>query len=131
MPFRHLIFYKMYFFKKLFQEYHQAVKQFGSRSGRTFFRPELGSNCLQSISVDDSKQSLNEFKKIFQEYQQIFKQFGSRYQARHLGANFLQQSSVDNKKVKGTGMPKTVITKNYKESFSCFNYNHMEILNIS
>ena len=31
-----LIFFKINFFEKLFQEYNQGVKQFGSRSGLTF-----------------------------------------------------------------------------------------------
>ena len=31
-------FFKINFFEKIFQEYHQSVKQFGSRSGPTFFR---------------------------------------------------------------------------------------------
>ena len=30
------IFFKNQLFKKIFQEYHQSVKQFGSRSGPTF-----------------------------------------------------------------------------------------------
>ena len=33
---RLLLFFKSNFFEKLFQEYHQSVKQFGSRSGPTF-----------------------------------------------------------------------------------------------
>ena len=33
---RWLNFFKIYYFKKFFQEYHQSVKQFGSRSGLTF-----------------------------------------------------------------------------------------------
>ena len=32
---RLLIFFKINFFKKFFQEYHQSFKQFGSRSGQT------------------------------------------------------------------------------------------------
>ena len=32
-----LIFFKSTFTAKFFQEYHQSVKQFGSRSGRTFY----------------------------------------------------------------------------------------------
>ena len=34
--------------KKIFQEYHQRVKQLGSRSG-----PDLGPNCLARLSADD------------------------------------------------------------------------------
>ena len=33
-----LIFFKIYFFEKLLQEYHQSVNQIGSRSGPTFCR---------------------------------------------------------------------------------------------
>ena len=35
---RLLIFFKINFFEKFFPEYHQSVKQFGSRSGPTFCR---------------------------------------------------------------------------------------------
>ena len=37
------IFLKLLFFKNIFQEYHQSVKQFGSRSGPTFCRFWSGS----------------------------------------------------------------------------------------
>ena len=47
-------FFKIiFFFEKLFQEYHQSVKQFGSRSGPTFW-PDLVPNSLQTLSADDS-----------------------------------------------------------------------------
>ena len=36
--------------KTVFQERHQIIKQFGSRSGPTF---SLGLNCLQRLSADD------------------------------------------------------------------------------
>ena len=36
-------FFKINFFEKFFQEYHQNVKQFGSRSGLTFSRALSGS----------------------------------------------------------------------------------------
>ena len=35
---RLLIFFKINFFEKFFQEYHLSVKQIGSRSGPTFCR---------------------------------------------------------------------------------------------
>ena len=38
--------------KKIFQEHHQSVKQFGSRLGPTFC-PDLGPNCLYQLSADD------------------------------------------------------------------------------
>ena len=37
-------FFKINFFEKLFQEYNQSVKQFGSRR---FIGPDLGPNCLR------------------------------------------------------------------------------------
>ena len=54
-----LNFYRLLFFfkltlEKIFREYHQRVKQFGSRSGPTFSRPDLGTNCLQKLSADDT-----------------------------------------------------------------------------
>ena len=39
-------FFKINFFNKFFQEHHQSVLQFGSRSGWTFCP-----NCLQWLSV--------------------------------------------------------------------------------
>ena len=44
-------FLKINFFKKFFQEYHQSVKQFGSRSK---CRPDLELNCSQRLSADDT-----------------------------------------------------------------------------
>ena len=35
-------FFKLNFYEKLFQEYHQSVKHFGPRSGPTFCRADLG-----------------------------------------------------------------------------------------
>ena len=48
-------FSKLIFCKKLFQEYHQSVKQFGCRSGQTISRPDLGPNCWQRLSADDTR----------------------------------------------------------------------------
>ena len=60
--FGHLsFFFKINFFKKLFQEDHQSVYQFGSRSGpifchaRSFVGPDLGANCLQKLLTDDTR----------------------------------------------------------------------------
>ena len=39
------IFYKIYFFKKLFQEHYQSVKRSGG--------PDLDPNCLQRLPPDD------------------------------------------------------------------------------
>ena len=52
-----LFFFKINFFKNNFQEYHQSVKQFGSRSGPSFVRPDLDPNCL---SVAGKELNLNE-----------------------------------------------------------------------
>ena len=46
-----LIFFKVSLFEKFFQEYHQSVKQFGSRS----VGPDLVPNCLPKISADDTR----------------------------------------------------------------------------
>ena len=46
---RLLIFFKITFFKKLFQQYHQSVKQFGSRSGPTFCRTWTGTKLFAKI----------------------------------------------------------------------------------
>ena len=47
-------FFKINFFEKVFQEYHQSVKQFGCRSGLTFVGPDPIRNCLQKLSADDT-----------------------------------------------------------------------------
>ena len=41
------VFFFKEFSKKLFQEYHQNVQQFVSRSGPTFVGPDLGPFCLK------------------------------------------------------------------------------------
>ena len=54
-------------FQIFFQEYHQSVKQFGSRSGMTFHNARSGSNCLQKLSTDNTcKQELNSNPIYFQ-----------------------------------------------------------------
>ena len=59
---RLLILFKINFFEKFFQVYHQSVKQFESRSGLTkmdpdlarhFVGPDLDPNCLQRLSAED------------------------------------------------------------------------------
>ena len=53
-------FFKIYFLrKKIFCEYHrQSVNQIVSRSGLTFvghfFGPDLGPNCFQMLSAEDT-----------------------------------------------------------------------------
>ena len=49
-----IFFLKPIFRKKIFYEYDQSVKQFGSRPGPTFVGPGLGPNCLQRLSADDT-----------------------------------------------------------------------------
>ena len=46
-------FFKINFFKKIFQEHYHSVKQFGSRSGQYSVSPYLVPNCLQRLSADD------------------------------------------------------------------------------
>ena len=43
-------FFKINFFEIIFQEYHQSVKQFGSR----FVEPDLLPNYLRTFSADDT-----------------------------------------------------------------------------
>ena len=38
-----------------FQVNHQSVKQFGPRSGSHCVGPDLGPNCLQRLSADDTQ----------------------------------------------------------------------------
>ena len=46
-------FFKLTFSKKIFQEYHQSVKQFDPDQAWRCVRPDLGLNCLQRLSADD------------------------------------------------------------------------------
>ena len=59
---RLLIFSKSTLSKNSFgNTIRESVKQFGSRSGPTFVGPDLGLNCLQRFSADDtSRQRVNE-----------------------------------------------------------------------
>ena len=47
-------FPKSTFSKKNIQEYLQSGKQFESRSGQHFVRPDLGPNCLERLSADET-----------------------------------------------------------------------------
>ena len=42
---------KLTFSKKIFQGYHQSVKQFDPNQAKHFVGPDLGSNCLQTALV--------------------------------------------------------------------------------
>ena len=56
---RLLFFFKIIVFEKFFQEYHQSVKQFGSRSN---VGPDLGPSCLKRLSANDiGKWRVNSF----------------------------------------------------------------------
>ena len=46
-------FFEITVFEKLFQEYHQSVKQFYLGSDQNVW-PDLGPNCLQMLSADDT-----------------------------------------------------------------------------
>ena len=50
LSFAYFFFLKSTFFEKFFQEYHQNVTQFGSRSGPTKRRTSSGSNQFGSRS---------------------------------------------------------------------------------
>ena len=56
-------FFKVNFFEKFFQEHYQSVKQFlDPDQARHFVGPDLGPNCLQRLSADNTRrQSLNGF----------------------------------------------------------------------
>ena len=49
-----LIFFRINFFEKFFQEYHQSVNSLDPDQVLHFFRPDLGPNCLQKLSADDT-----------------------------------------------------------------------------
>ena len=50
-----LIFFKINFFKKFFQEYHLSVNRLDPDLARHFVGPNLGPNCLQKLSAVDTR----------------------------------------------------------------------------
>ena len=42
-------------FQKKIQKYHQSVKQLDPNQARHFVGTDLGTNCLQRLSVDDKR----------------------------------------------------------------------------
>ena len=44
-------FFKINFFKKIFQEHYQSVKEFDTDQDRHTVGPDLGLNCLQRLSA--------------------------------------------------------------------------------
>ena len=78
-------FFKLTFSKKIFQEYPQSVEQFGSRSGLTFFGPDLCPNYFQRILADykvtnngkrvktATKTLVQTFRNGMQNYGRVFK----------------------------------------------------------
>ena len=55
-----IIHFKLNFLESLFQEYQQSVKQIIADQGRRLVGPDLGPNCLQRLSTDDtSRQIIN------------------------------------------------------------------------
>ena len=49
-----IFFFKINFSEKKIQKYHLSVEQTGSDQARHFVRPDLGPNCLQRLSVDNT-----------------------------------------------------------------------------
>ena len=50
-----IFFFKIIFFEKFFQEYHQSIEQFESDQARCFVSPVLCPNCLQKLSADGNR----------------------------------------------------------------------------
>ena len=55
---------KTTFFKALFQEHYQSVKQFGSRSGPTYGGPDLGLNRFQKTKFAAGRQRVNTLRVV-------------------------------------------------------------------
>ena len=59
-------FFQNQFFEKLFQEYNQGVKSFDPDQARHFVGLDLGPNCLQKLSADDTSwQNVDDFGDVF------------------------------------------------------------------
>ena len=62
---RLLIFFKVNFFEKFFREYQQDVNSLDPDQAQHFVGPDLGPNCLQRLSADDtSRQRYNPFPAV-------------------------------------------------------------------
>ena len=70
-----LTFFKINFFKKIFQEHYQSVKHLDLDQDQHSVGPDLGPNCSQRLSADDK---ITFIKRFFQEHYQSVKRFGSR-----------------------------------------------------
>ena len=62
-------FSKLTFSQKFFQEHCQSVKQFGFRSGQTFFSPDLGPNYLQRLTADNKKSPITRKELKFRKFE--------------------------------------------------------------
>ena len=76
-----LIFFKINFFSK--NSFRNTIRVSNSSDpdqARHFVGPDLGPNCLQKLSPDDTSRQFqnNFFENFFKEYHQSVKQFGSR-----------------------------------------------------
>ena len=49
-----LIFFKINFLEKFFQDYNQSVNNLDPDKTQHFVGPDLGPNCLQRISAEDT-----------------------------------------------------------------------------
>ena len=59
---RLLIFFKINFLKKFFQEYHLNVNSLDPDQARRLVKPDLGPNCLPMLSADNTgRQIVNIF----------------------------------------------------------------------
>ena len=53
------IFFKINFFEKFFQEYHLSVNRLDPNQVRYFVGLDLGANCLQRLSADDTRSMID------------------------------------------------------------------------
>ena len=52
---RLLSFFRITFFEKFFQEYHQCQNSLDLDQAQRFVGPDLGPNCLQKLSAEDKE----------------------------------------------------------------------------
>ena len=50
-----IFFFKINYFEKFFKEYHHSANSLDPDQARRFVGPDLGSNCLQKLSADDTR----------------------------------------------------------------------------
>ena len=58
-------FFKINFLEKFSQKYHRASNSLDLDQAQHFVRPDLGPNCLQRLSADDTSWQIESTERVF------------------------------------------------------------------